>query len=95
MAFDYSAPDVSAETIAAITAEMSGSGLPPLSDEEREQRQIEHWRFLEQCRERDEEQRAAYRAKLAEAEALAKREATIAAAQAREKMQTETRERLA
>jgi hypothetical protein len=34
MAFDYESPDVPAETIAAVVGEMSGSGLPPPSDED-------------------------------------------------------------
>lgn len=95
--FDYDAvDDVSAETLAAITAEISGTGLKPLSDEERQKRQIEHEFFLAECYERDRQQRLEYerrQAEAAEAErAEAKRQAAIARAQAREKLKAELAE---
>jgi hypothetical protein len=65
--FDYDSPDeVSADTIAAVVADMSGKP-DKLSDEEREQRQLDHWRFLEQQRVRAEQDR--YERNRAKAEA--------------------------
>ena len=65
--FDYDSPDeVSADTIAAVVADMSGKP-DKLSDEEREQRQLDHWRFLEQQRVRAEQDR--YEGNRAKAEA--------------------------
>jgi hypothetical protein len=43
MAFDYEQPDVPNSAIADVVAEISNHGkLPPLSDEEREQRRTAH-----------------------------------------------------
>ena len=87
--------DVSDDVVATVAAEMSSHGLRPLSDDELLQR--EAWRAEwhqrdEQRRQRDEQQRLEHQAAQAEA---TRREAAIAAQEAREKAQHELRERRA
>jgi hypothetical protein len=70
---------VPAEVVAPVVADIVGQGkLPELSDEEREQRWLANQAWLEQCRQRDEEQHEAYRRKQAEAAAVRKHEAEMA-----------------
>jgi hypothetical protein len=97
--FDYDSTDeVSADTIAAVVADMSGKP-DKLSDEEREQRQLDHWRFLEQCRVRAEQDRFERNRAIAEAaaakEAEARRQEAIARAERNRKLQEEQREQSA
>jgi hypothetical protein len=87
--------DVSDDVVATVAAEMSSHGLRPLSDDELLQREV--WRAEwhqrdEQRRQRDEQQRLEHQAAQAEA---TRREAAIAAQEAREKAQHELRERRA
>jgi len=97
MAFDYdNVPDVSADVIAEISAEIAGTGLPPLSEEEREWQRIEHERFVATCRERDRQQRLEYehrQAELAEAKQAEARQAAIARAERTHKLQSEEQSR--
>jgi hypothetical protein len=61
MAFDYEAPDVPATAVADVVAAIvNDRKLPPLSDEEREQRRLDHQLYIEECRERDEQWRIEY-----------------------------------
>jgi hypothetical protein len=54
--FDYDAPSVPDTAVADVVADISSHGkLPPLSDEEREQRRIENELYRWQCQQREEE----------------------------------------
>jgi hypothetical protein len=68
---------VSAETIAAIAAEMSGADLKPLSDEERAERNLQHEVWLAECHESDRQQQAEYEQRQAEAEREARQQAAM------------------
>jgi hypothetical protein len=86
-------PDVSDDVIRAVAAEMSGHGLRPLSDEEREQRRIENelWRW--ECQQREEQRRFEYEQQQAIKAEAAGRDRRIAAEAARQKANRELRER--
>jgi hypothetical protein len=86
---DYIAPP---EVIDAVVAEMSGGGLKPLSDEEKEIRRLEHEAFLFECRQRDEQQRLEREPQRAEAEAEAERQARQQATVARAERNARLRE---
>ena len=72
------------ETIRSVVAEMSGSGLQPLSDEERHERWLDNQLWLDECRQRDEQWRFEYQQESAKA-AAARVEAAIVAEQKRSK----------
>jgi hypothetical protein len=83
------------EVIAAIVAEMTGSGLKPLSEEERRQRWNDNQLWLAECRHRDEQRSFEYEQERAAKAEAAQRERAIAAEEARKKTQSELRERSA
>jgi hypothetical protein len=98
MAFDYDTPDVSAATLDSVVAEMSGSGLEPLTDEQLAERNFQHELWLMESRARDEQQRLEYEQKrlaAAEAERVElERQNAIGRAKERERIDAELRERL-
>jgi hypothetical protein len=88
--FDYDAPSVPATAVADVAAEITSHGkLPPLSDEEREQRRIEIEAFREKQAWRAQERRIERERREAEAEAVARHEAAIERAEANRKARLE------
>jgi hypothetical protein len=81
--FDYDSPAVPDTAVADVAADIKSHGkLPPLSDEEREQRRIEKeiWRW--ECQQREEERAFERERQQAEVESAARAEAAIERAEA-------------
>jgi len=89
--FNYDSPEV--DPIAVADAIRCHYRLPELSQEEREQRRIENELYRWECQQRGEQRAFEYQQQQAAEAEAARREAAIAAEQARQKAQREMRER--
>jgi hypothetical protein len=88
--FDYDSPSIPDKAVADVVADISSRGqLPPLSDEEREQRRIANELYRWECQQREEERAFEYQQRQAEAESAARHEAALELAEANRKARLE------